>query len=133
MTLRNSKFTTTVQKRSNKDIETIFHMLNNQTFYLNIELIQTAFRCSDSFVISNSFQNLTISSCTMKINESILSLIIPLPRHEIIVRLALFGVKTIGAIRIGLTGRPAINEDKQLDIFEHEKTSRNLSLNLDPS
>jgi hypothetical protein len=53
---------------------------------------------------------LPILSCLTSQNESILTLIIPLPTHNIDLTIILAGIKTIGEIRIGLDGSSSITE-----------------------
>jgi hypothetical protein len=124
----NAQFSTTLQKRSDirhpqKSIQTMFDMINNQPFYLNIDLIQTSFNCSDDQIFVQQFlgsiiTQLPILSCQTSQKESILSLIIPLPTHNIDLTLVLAGIKTIGAISIGLNGPSAISEDNRLVFIE---------------
>ncbi|UJR16927.1 hypothetical protein I4U23_003825 [Adineta vaga] len=120
VTLRNAKFTTTTQKRSDprrttKESQVIFDLLDSQLFTLNIDLIQTAYTCADNFHIqrNNGYKTtlISITKCMMKYNDTILSLAIELPAHEINVKLVLTGIKTIGAIRIGLSAPSAYVED----------------------
>lgn len=93
----------------------MFELLNAQLFTLNIDLIQTAFTCQDAIHVLRltGYQHtpLPISTCEKTHNETILSLGIQLPAHVINVQLVLTGLKTIGAIRVGLYGPPASLED----------------------
>jgi hypothetical protein len=116
VTLRNAKFSTTTQKRwdsrrSTKVSQSMFDLLNSQPFTLNIDLVQTAFTCEDSFYVQclngNSVTLMPITTCETNYNETILSLTILLPVQEISVQLILPGLKTIGGIRIGLSGPSA--------------------------
>ena len=120
VTLRNAKFRTTIQKtassgHSTNENQPMFELLNAQVFTLNIDLIQTAFTCQDSIHIlrSSGYQHtsLPISTCEKTHNGTILSLGIQLPAHVINIQLVLPGLKTIGAIRVGLHGPPAALED----------------------
>lgn len=120
--MHNAKFSTTAQKRPNsrsstKDIQTMFDMLSAQVWTLNIDLIQTAFTCNDSLIVQRligyTYKNLTISDCQTSYNDSILSLVIPLPAHVITVDISLLGLKTIGAIRLGLTGPSTVSTDNR--------------------
>ena len=93
----------------------MFDLLNAQPFTLNIDLVQTAFTCTDYFYVQrlqgDKTTILPITKCEMKYNETTLSLAILLPVQEINVQLILPGLKTIGAIRIGLSGPAAEAED----------------------
>jgi hypothetical protein len=120
--IRNAKFSTTVQRvpnlrSSTKDIQRMFDLLNAQLFTLNINLIQTALTCNDSLIVQRlvdtTASNLSISICQTSQNNSILSLVIPLPTQTINVQLSLFGLKTIGAISLGLNGPSAVTTDNR--------------------
>ena len=120
--MHNAKFSTTLQKlpssrSATKDIQTIFDLLNLQSFTLNIDLIQTAFTCNDTIFVQRFIgytgTNLTILSCETKFNNSILSLAIRLPVHEISLKVTLLGLKTIGAIRLGLYGPGTITANNR--------------------
>ena len=122
VTLRNAKFSTTVQKVPNsrssiKDIQAMFDMLGSQPFILNIDLVQTAFTCNDSLLIQRlagyTLTSLSILKCQTSCNGSILSITISLPVHEISVQLILSGLKTIGAIRLGLSGPSCVTSDSR--------------------
>lgn len=111
--IRNAKFSTTVQKvahsrHSTKDIDQIFDLLESQLFTLNVHLIQTAFICSHPItvhrLIGSTISTLPISNCQKTLNNTILSLSIPLPTQTIYLQISLFGAKTIGAISLGLRG-----------------------------
>jgi len=98
----------------------MFDLLDSQPFTLNIDLVQTAFTCQDSFYIQRligyTVTLVPINTCKMSHNETILSLAILLPVQEISVQLILPGLKTIGAIRIGLSGPSAKSEDGRYEI-----------------
>ena len=120
VTLRNAKFSTTTQKRwdpsrSTKESQPMFDLLDAQPFTLNIDLVQTAFTCEDYFYVQwltgYTVTLVPITKCEISHNETILSLAILLPAQEINVQLVLPGLKTIGAIRIGLSG-PSIENGR---------------------
>jgi hypothetical protein len=122
VTLHNAKFSTTIQKIRNsrssiKSIDAMFDMLNSQSFTLNNDLVQTAFTCNDSLFIQRligyTVTNVTISKCETSQNDSILSVAVSLPTHEISIQLTLVGLKTIGAIRLGLSGSSAVSIDNR--------------------
>jgi hypothetical protein len=125
VTIRNAKFSTTMQKMpessySTKQNQPMFDLLNSQTFYLRIDLVQTAFTCQDSLAVyglsDNQLSPLTISTCETSYNESILSLTVLLPAHAITVKLMLPGTRTVGAIRVGLIGSSAVSQDGRYEI-----------------
>jgi len=126
VTLRNAKFSTTTQKRwdprrSTKESQPMFDLLNAQSFTLNIDLVQTAFTCEDPIYVQclNGYQItlLPITKCETNYNETILSLAILLPAQVVNVQLILPGLKTVGAIRIGLSGPSAEIEDGRYGIY----------------
>jgi hypothetical protein len=93
----------------------MFELLNSQSFTLNIDLVQTAFTCQDSLYVQRltgyKSTPLDIFRCETIHNGTILSLGILLPAHDISLQLILPGLKTIGAIRLGLSGPSAVLED----------------------
>ncbi len=118
--MRNAKFSTTIQKtpnspRSTKDNQAMFDMLNSQAFILKIDLVQTAFTCEDSLIVQRlngyTLTQLPIATCQTSYSDSILSLAIPVPVHDISVQLTLPGTRTVGAIRLGLSGPSAVSAD----------------------
>ncbi|CAF4303637.1 unnamed protein product, partial [Adineta steineri] len=127
ITLRNAKFTTSTQKRwaprrTTKESQSMFDLLDAQVFTLNIDLIQTAFTCDDSFYVQrfkgSKIIIIPITKCETNHNETILSLAILLPVQEISVRLVLPGLKTIGAIRIGVSGPSTELEDGRFKLLD---------------
>ncbi|CAF3559292.1 unnamed protein product [Adineta steineri] len=140
ITLRNAKFTTTTQKRwdprrSTKDSQHMFDLLNSQQFTLNIDLIQTAFTCEDNMYVQrvngNTVTIIPITKCQPNYNETTLSLAISLPVHEITAQLVLPGLKTVGAIRIGLSGLSAEMEDGRFALMDLNFASTFVSSSLD--
>ncbi|CAM4833787.1 unnamed protein product [Rotaria magnacalcarata] len=127
ITLRNAKFSTSMQntrnsRRPQDEMQLIFDLLNSQPFTLNIDLVQTAFNCQDSFYVQRvtayTTIQLPIAWCQTTYNNTTLSLSILLPVHTISVQLILPGVKTIGAIRVGLSGPSAEEEDGRYTLME---------------
>ena len=120
VTLRNAKFSTTLQKTPTSPHSTgakqpIFELLDAQPFTLTIELVQTAFTCDDSLHVQRlagyQHTSLPISRCEKTHNGTVLSVAIVLPAHGITLQLVLPGLKTVGAIRLGLCGPSAVLED----------------------
>ncbi|CAM4911287.1 unnamed protein product [Rotaria socialis] len=139
-TLRNAKFSTTMQntwnsRRPQDESQLIFDLLNSQPFTLNIDLVQTAFTCQDSFYVQRITTYTTIQFpiawCQTNYNNTTLSLAIVLPVHTISVQLILPGVKTIGAIRVGLSGPSAVEEDGRYTLMELNFASTFTSSSLD--
>ena len=121
-TIRNAQFSTTTQRqtdsrRSSRDIQNMFDMLKKQQLTLNIDLVQTPFTCNDSFIVEHligfTLTPLLISDCQARSNATIISLAIAVPAHNIAVRIILPGIKTVGAIRLGLSGPAAVSADER--------------------
>ncbi|CAF4354532.1 unnamed protein product, partial [Adineta steineri] len=72
-----------------------------------------------------------IKNCQLNENETIMSLAIPLPVHEISVQLVLLGLKSVGAVRIGITGPSAQDNDGRFKIMELNFASTFVSSSLD--
>ena len=117
LTLRNAKFRTSIQKvptarHSVSANQRIFDLLKAQVFTLDIDLIQTAFTCDDPIYVERlygyQYAPLPISRCQKTHNATVLNVGILLPAHDITVQLVLPGLKTIGAIRLGLRGSEAV-------------------------
>ncbi|CAF1543520.1 unnamed protein product [Adineta ricciae] len=139
VSLRNAKFSTTLQKlpssrSATKDIQAIFDLLNLQSFTLNIDLVQTAFTCDDTLFVQRFIgyteTNLTISSCETRFNDSILSLAIRLPVQEISLQVTLLGLKTIGAIRLGLYGSGSTTDNKRYKLMSLNFSSTFVPLSI---
>jgi hypothetical protein len=108
LSLRNAKFDTTVQSLSIPHAhleQAMFDLMNNQEFYLNVEFVNTLINC-DVISIQALFGTTwsTIRWLTCQNINSILSLSIPLPYQHISIQILLADIKTIGALRIGLSG-----------------------------
>ena len=73
---------------------------------------------------------LPISKCEKTHNGTILSLGIQLPAHVINVQLVLPGLKSIGAIRVGLYGPPADFEEGRYTLLELKFASKYVSPSL---
>jgi hypothetical protein len=113
-TIRNAKFSSSLQMSKPhelEDIQPIFDLLEEQPFTLNIDFINSAFNCSDTLlvqrVISYTLITLPITSCSTSYNDSILSLSVLLPSHDLSLQVTLPGMRTVGAVRLGLSGPAA--------------------------
>lgn len=93
-------------------------LLYAQQFYLKVDLIQTAFTCQDSLIFYHVVEDVSLvlptTNCKTSYNGSIVSLTVALPAQTIIVQLILPGLRTVGAIRVGLTGQAASNPNGRL-------------------
>jgi hypothetical protein len=67
---------------------------------------------------SSIITQLNILNCQTSQNKSILSLIIPLPVHNIDLTVTLTGIKTIGGIRVSLNGSSVISDDFRYTLME---------------
>ncbi|CAF0749589.1 unnamed protein product [Adineta steineri] len=107
-TMRNAKFDTNIQSLSIpriNDEQEMFDLLNNQAFILNIGFINTLINC-DAISIQAQFGTTWSTIRWLDCNNvnSILTLSIPLPYQHISVQVFLADTKTIGALRMGLSG-----------------------------
>ncbi len=93
------------------DIQPIFDLLEAQPFTINIDFINLAFNCSDTLlvqrVLAYTLVTLPITSCSTSYNHSILSLSILLPSHDLTLQVTLPGMRTVGAVRLGVSGPAA--------------------------
>ena len=93
----------------------MFVLLKSQAFTLTIDLVQTAFTCEDPLYVQRlvgyEYTSLPVSRCEKTHNGTVLHLAVVLPAHAITLQLVLPGLKTIGAIRLGLCGPSAVLED----------------------
>ena len=107
-TLRNAKFQSNLHARAvpvSDAEQPVFDLLDNQNFTMNVDFLSTAMQCakvSILAVIESCTSVLVPSSCTN--TNGILSLSVPLPQHDITVRLILDDVQLIGGVRMGLSG-----------------------------
>ncbi|CAF1330687.1 unnamed protein product [Adineta steineri] len=107
-TLRNAKFESSLQALAvpvPDDEQTIFDLLNDQNFTLQLDFINTAASCitfSISEVTDVSTTALTNSSCN-NINGT-LHTTVKLPEHAIVLQAVISDIQLIGGLRIGLLG-----------------------------
>jgi hypothetical protein len=114
VSLRNAKFQTNIQSLSIPAAEfeqNMINSLNNQTFTLNVDFINTIMDCSVvSLQALYGTRWLSIRWSTCNNINSILSLSIPLSYQQISVQIFLADIQTIGGLRIGLSGPGDENE-----------------------
>jgi hypothetical protein len=108
LSIRNAKFETNVQSLAipfTPTEEEMFDLLTNQPFTMNIDFVNTLVSC-DAASIQAQFGLVwsTIRWLDCYNLNSILTLSIPLPYQHISVQVFLEDAKTMGAIRIGLSG-----------------------------
>ncbi|CAF0926360.1 unnamed protein product [Adineta steineri] len=143
LSLRNAKFQTNIQSLSipvKEGVQKMFDLLDNQTFYLNIEFVNTLIDCdviSLQALFGTKWSPIRWINCTNQ--NSILSLSIQLPYHHISVQVLLADTQTIGGLRIGLS---AAGEDiepydlEDLNFYQSffkqgETLGQNLPITLD--
>lgn len=117
-TLTNAQFSSGLMATgipSTDDEEPIFALLDAQSFTLNVDFINTLFKCTDISVTQIKDTNLpmTISSCND--SDSSVSISLLLPSHDISLQVLLTGTNTIGGLRIGLKGLGMDIENETLD------------------
>ena len=128
-TLRNAKFRTSVQSLAIPHAATeqeMFDLLNSQQFTLHIDFINTLIICQAILVetkVGLQWSALRWSFCN--VSDGIIKLSIPIPDQHIPVRISLVDTKTIGALRIGLSGT-ARGKDKYVlkDLFFSQSFSK---------
>lgn len=118
--MRNAQFSSSMQMSKPHhpvDTQPIFDLLNQQPFTLHVDLINTAYTCSDQIlvqrIIAYTLITLPVSSCVMSYNQGILSLSILLPSHDMNIQVTLPGLRTVGALRLGITGPGATLQDNR--------------------
>ncbi|UJR32395.1 hypothetical protein I4U23_019857 [Adineta vaga] len=124
-TIRNAKFETNLQSLSipvRKDEQTIFDLLNNQSFILNIQFVNTLINC-DAISIKELRGSTpeTVRWLTCENRNGILTLSVQLSHQRITVQILLEDVKTIGALRIGLVANGTESERfnlKELNFYQ---------------
>lgn len=119
-TMRNAQFSSSMQMlkpRHPVETQPIFDLLNRQPFTLHIDLINTAFTCADQIlvqrIVAYTLIPLSVSSCVMSYDQGILSLAVPLPSHDMNIQVTLPGLRTVGALRLGLSGPGATHQDRR--------------------
>jgi hypothetical protein len=118
----------------------MFDLLNNQTFNLNVDFVNTLINC-DSISLQALFGTKwsTIRWLTCTNTNSILSLSIPLPFQHVTIQVLLDDVKTVGGLRMGLSANGSETEGfncKELNFFQSffksgQILEQNLPINLD--
>ena len=108
LSIRNAKFEANVQSLAIPFADTeqeMFGLLTDQPFTMNIDFINTLVNC-DAASIQTQFGSVWSTICWLDCYNlnSILTLSIPRPYQHISVQVFLEDAKTMGAIRIGLSG-----------------------------
>ncbi|CAF0880877.1 unnamed protein product [Didymodactylos carnosus] len=113
--LRNSKFSTQMQLLGiplSDEIQPLFDMLDAQAYMLNVDFVNTYFHCSDLIIqqtVGTVVSVIPSQNCSQ--HSAILSVAVALPLHTIAIQLSLNGTRTIGGMRVGLSGPAASNEE----------------------
>jgi len=117
-TLTNAQFSSGLMATAippNDDEAPIFSLLDAQPFTLNIDFINTLFKCTDvtALQIKDIDLPMPISSCNDI--DSIVSISLLLPSHTINLEVLLAGSHTVGGLRIGLEGPGTDLENETLN------------------
>ena len=93
----------------------IFTLLNDQSMTLDIDFINTLFKCTDVSVkeVADAIITMPITSCN-HVNGT-LSMSLELPSHNTEIRISLADKNTIGALRIRLRGEGDEEENKPFE------------------
>ena len=109
--LRNSKFSTQMQVIGiplSDEVQPIFDLLDRQPYTLNVDFVNTLFRCQQVSVqqtVGTVITLITAQNCSE--HGGILSVSVALPFHAISIQIILSGPLTVGGIRTGLSGPEA--------------------------
>lgn len=139
----NAKFETNVQSLAipfSPSEQQIADLLNQQSFILNIDFINTLINCDAIAIqaqLGTSWTTIRWLTCLNK--DSILSLTISLPFQHVSVQLKLSDTRTIGALRVGLYGPSNASENSILRELNFARSfdkhgqvlAQNLLINLD--
>ena len=93
----------------------IFTLLDDQSFTLYIEFVNTLFKCANvtATQIKDTNLNMKISSCNDSNNR--LSIALPLPSHGINMQILLSDTNTIGGLHMRLEGPGIYEENEHLE------------------
>ena len=109
--LRNSKFSTQMQVLGiplSEEVQPIFDMLDKQPYTLNVDFVNTLFRCQNVSIqqtVGTVITLITFQNCSE--HGGILSVSVALPFHAISIQIILNDTLTVGGIRTGLSGPEA--------------------------
>jgi hypothetical protein len=126
-TLINAQFSTGLQLLAipkSDDSQSIFDLLDQQTFYLTVDLINTGFTCDSVTTQENLSPTKYVplaTDCTQSASTAITSVTFPLPSHETTVQVNMTGPYWIGAIRLCIRGNGQVNMSstlRQLDFCQ---------------
>ena len=110
--IRNAKFETNLQSLAipfTRAEQQIADLLNHQPFVMKIDFVNTFIQCDTvSIQAQLGITWSTLRWLTCENHQSILSLTIALPYQHFAVQVTLADAKTIGALRLGLTGAASI-------------------------
>lgn len=109
--LRNSKFSTQMQVLGiplSDEVQLIFDMLDKQPYTLNVDFVNTQFRCQNVSIqqtVGSVITLITFQNCSE--HEGILSVSVMLSFHAISIQIVLNGTLTVGGSRKSLSGPEA--------------------------
>ena len=117
-TLSNAQFSSVLMTTGippNEIRAPIFALLNNQSLILDIDFINTFFKCTDISAreMKDTIINLAISSCNH--TNSTLSMSLVLPSHNTEIQILLADRNTIGALRFRLRGTGSEENKKSFE------------------
>jgi hypothetical protein len=98
------------------DVEApIFTLLNEQSFTLYIDFVNTLFKCTDVSAIQIKDTNLDMKISSCGNNDNTLSISLQLPSHGMSLQITLADTNTIGGLRMRLEGPGADEESETLE------------------
>ncbi|CAF1582698.1 unnamed protein product [Rotaria magnacalcarata] len=113
--LVNAQFTSGLELLAipkSEEAQPLFDLLDAQTFYLTVELINTGFPCNSITAQENLVGSKYVSlamNCSRSIPDATTSVTLPFPGHETTVQVNMTGPYWIGAIRLCTRGNGQIN------------------------
>ena len=119
-TLINSQFSTGLELLAmpkSDDSQPIFDLLDQQTFQLTVELINTGFACNTITTqenLSESKHILLPINCSQSTSNAITSVTFPFPRHLTTVQINMTGPYWIGALRLCIRGQGQVQGSRTL-------------------
>jgi hypothetical protein len=130
--LVNAKFSTGLELLAipkSQDSQPIFDLLDRQTFYLTLELINTGFQCSSITTQENlagtKYVPLSMN-CSLSIPNATTYVTFPLPKHQTTVQINMSGAFWIGGIRLCIRGKGQVNRSytlRELDFCQFYSAS----------
>ncbi|CAF3390178.1 unnamed protein product [Rotaria socialis] len=115
--LVNAQFTSGLELLAtpkSEEAQPLFDLLDAQTFYLTVELINTGFPCNSITAQENLVGSKYLSlamNCSQSIPDAITSVTLPFPGHGTTIQVNMTGPYWIGAVRLCIRGNSHTNSN----------------------